>query len=114
MRRLRHTLPWPGWRSPPYGPRSADIGQFSLTCFQRHLKAQGKRPNTIDRYATIVGRFLREVGVPDEAVTVQHAYSWLVERGNASGVSSAWYHVIFYAVVAYLTMRGLPTELQGL
>ena len=90
------------------------MSQSSLTSFQRHLKAQGKRRSTIDRYATIVGRFLREAGVPDEAVTVQHAYAWLVERGNASGVSSPWYNVNFHAVVAYLTMRGLPIELQGL
>ena len=90
------------------------MSQSSLTSFQRHLKAQGKRPGTIDGYATIVGRFLRDTAVPDEAVTAQHAYAWLVERGNASGVSSAWYNVIFHAMVAYLTMRGLPTELQGL
>ena len=47
------------------------MGQSSFTSFQRHLKAQGTRPNTIDRYATSVGRSLREVGVPDEAVPIQ-------------------------------------------
>lgn len=90
------------------------MSQSSLSSFQRHLKAQGKRPGTIDSYSTILDRLMREAEVPAEAVTARHAYDFLVERGNASGISSSWYNVNFHAVVAWLTMCGLPTDLQGL
>jgi integrase len=90
------------------------MSQSSSSSFKRHLIAQGKRPGTVDQYTTIVDRFIREAGVPAEEVTVAHAYDFLVNRGNASGVGSAWYNVMFHAVVAWLTMRGLPVDLQGL
>jgi integrase len=90
------------------------MSQDLIQSFQRHLQAQGKRPGTQDQYVMIVTRFLREVGVPPEAVTEQHAYDYLIERGNAVGLSTSWYNVIFHAVVSWLTMRGLPTDLRGL
>ena len=90
------------------------MSQSSNSSFKRHLIAQGKRPGTVDQYTTIVDRFIREAGVPADEVTAAHAYDFLVNRGNASGVGSAWYNVMFHAVVAWLTMRGLPVVLQGL
>lgn len=90
------------------------MSQDLIHSFQRHLQAQGKRPGTQDMYVMIVTRFLREVGVPPEAVTERHVYDYLVERGNAVGRSTSWYNVIFHALVAWLTMRGLPTDLRGL
>ena len=37
-----------------------------------------------------------------------------VERGTDPELSASWYNVTFHAVVAWLTMRGLPTDLRGL
>ncbi len=85
-----------------------------ILSFERHLVAQGKRPGTVERYASVLTRFLRDAGVPVEQVTADHAYDFLVERGNALGVSSSWFNVIFHAVVAWLESRGLPTGLRGL
>ena len=90
------------------------MSQHSLLSFQRHLQAQGKRPGTQERYVSILARLLRWVEVPAEAVTADHAYAFLVERGNEWGLSASWFNVIFHAVVAWLEMRQLPTELRGL
>lgn len=90
------------------------MSQHPLPSFQRHLQACGKRPGTQDRYVSIVARFLRTAGVPVEAVTAEHAYAFLVERGTDPELSASWYNVTFHAVVAWLTMRGLPTDLRGL
>ena len=102
----------PCWPLPGHG--ASTMSQYLLTSFQRHLQAQGKRPGTQDRYVSIMARLLREVDVPAEAVTADHAYVFLVERGNALGLSASWFNVIFHAVVAWLTMRQLPTDLRGL
>ncbi len=90
------------------------MSQHPLISFQRHLQAQGKRPGTQERYVSILARLLRSVDVPAEAVTVDHAYAFLVERGNDLGLSASWFNVIFHAVVAWLEMRQLPTDLRGL
>lgn len=90
------------------------MSQSSLLSFQRHLRAQGRRPATIDSYGGIVERFLRSVGGPAEATTPQQVYDFLVERGQGPSRSSSWYNVNFHAMVAWLTMRGLPTDLRGL
>lgn len=90
------------------------MSQHPLSFFQRHLQAQGKRPGTQDRYVSILARFLRETDVPVEAITADHAYSFLVERGNHLGVSASWFNVTFHAMVAWLEMRQLPTNLRGL
>jgi integrase len=62
----------------------------------------------------VLDRFLRWVGVPVEAVTPDHVYAFLVERAQVSGRTSSWYNVNFHALVAWLTMRGLSTHLNGL
>lgn len=90
------------------------MSQCPLISFQRHLQAQGKRPGTQDRYVSILARFLRDAGVPAGSITADHAYAFLVERGNALGLSASWFNVIYHAVVAWLTMQGLPTEMRGL
>jgi site-specific recombinase XerD len=90
------------------------MSHSSLLSFQRHLKAQGKRPGTVDSYCGIVERFLRSVDGPGESTTPQQIYGFLVERAHVSGRSSSWYNVNFHAMVAWLTMRGLPTDLHGL
>ena len=90
------------------------MSQDILGSFQRHLQVQGKRPGTQDRYVAILARFLQSVPVPEAAITADHVYDFLMERGTALGVSSSWYNVIFHALVAWLTMRGLPTTLRGL
>lgn len=90
------------------------MSQHALVSFQRHLQAQGKRPGTQDRYVSIVSRFVREAGVPMDVITQDHAYAFLVERGNALGLSASWFNVIFHAVVSWLQMRQLPTDLRGL
>ncbi len=90
------------------------MSQDPLNSFQRHLQAQGKRPGTIDRYVSIVARFLREAGVPASEVAGSHAYAFLVDRGTALGISESWYNVTFHAVVAWLESRGLPADLRGL
>mgnify|MGYP000069207009 CR=1 FL=1 len=90
------------------------MSQHSLLSFQRHLQAQGKRPGTQERYVSILARLLRWVDVPAEAVTADHAYAFLVDRGNELGLSASWFNVIFHAVVAWLEMRQLPTDLRGL
>lgn len=90
------------------------MSQHPRVSFQRHLQAQGKRPGTQDRYVSILARFLREVEAPVEAVTADHVYDFLVERGNALGLSASWFNVTFHAMVAWLEMRGLPTGLRGL
>ncbi len=90
------------------------MSQHLLLSFQRHLQAQGKRPGTQDRYVSILARFLREAVVPVEAVTADHVYDFLVERGNALGLSASWFNVIFHAMMAWLEMRQLPTDLRGL
>lgn len=90
------------------------MSHHSLLSFQRHLKALGRRPGTVDRYCGIVERFLRSVDSPAVSTTPEQVYEFLVERGQASGRSSSWYNVNFHAMVAWLTMRGLPTTLNGL
>ncbi len=90
------------------------MSQCPLQSFQRHLQAQGKRPGTQDRYVSIVAHLVRHAGVPESSITAEHAYAFLVERGNALGLSASWFNVVFHAVVAWLTMRGLPSELRGL
>jgi integrase len=90
------------------------MSQHPLLSFQRHLQACGKRPGTQDRYVSIVRRFLGTAGVPVEAVTAEHAYAFLIERGTDPKLSASWYNVMFHAVVAWLTMRGLSTGLRGL
>lgn len=90
------------------------MSQCPLLTFQRHLQAQGKRPGTQDRYVSILARFLREAGAPVEAITADHAYTFLVARGNALGISASWFNVTFHAVASWLVMRGLPTQLRGL
>lgn len=90
------------------------MSQSAITAFERHLRAQGKRPGTIDSYTTIVRRFFADQAVPPEAITADHAYDWLVDRGNALGLSASWFNVLFHAVVGWLTSRGLPTDLRGL
>jgi integrase/recombinase XerD len=90
------------------------MSQSSSLSFERHLKAQGKRPGTVDSYRMIVERFLRWTGVAESAVTADHAYAYLVERGNEMGLSAAWFNVQFHAVVSWLTMHGLATDLRGL
>jgi integrase len=90
------------------------MSQHPLLSFQRHLQAQGKRPGTQSRYVSIVARFLHETALPASSITEEHAYAFLVERGNELGVSASWFNVTFHAVVAWLEMRGLPTGLRGL
>jgi len=90
------------------------MSQYLFPSFQRHLQAQGKRPGTVDAYCTIVERFLGSTGMAESAVNADHAYAWLVERGTACGLSAAWFNVQFHAVSAWLTMRGLSTDLRGL
>jgi integrase/recombinase XerD len=85
-----------------------------ILSFQRHLQAQGKRPSTIDRYTSIVSRFLTTAGVPASSVTATHAYAFLVDRGNELGLSASWFNVTFHAVLSWLESRGLPTDLRGL
>lgn len=63
---------------------------------------------------SIVARLLREVAVPAEAITADHAYDFLVQRGNHLGLSASWFNVTFHAVMAWLEMRVLPTTLRGL
>jgi len=58
------------------------MSQHSLLSFQRHLQAQGKRPGTQEQCVSILARLLRWVDVPAEAVTADHAYAFLVDRGN--------------------------------
>jgi integrase len=90
------------------------MSQHPLISFQRHLQAQGKRPGTQDRYVSILARFLREAEVPAASITADHAYDFLVERGNVLGLSASWFNVTFHALVAWLEMRQLPTDLRGL
>lgn len=90
------------------------MSQDPILSFQRHLQAQGKRPGTVERYTAIVARFLAWAGVPVSAVTADHAYDFLVERGTALGLSASWFNVTFHAVAAWLESCGLPTELRGL
>ncbi len=90
------------------------MSQSSLLSFERHLKAQGKRPGTVELYVLIVERFLRWTGVDASAVCAEQAYRYLVERGSACGLSASWFNVQFHAVVAWLTMQELPTTLRGL
>lgn len=47
-------------------------------------------------------------------MTNEHAYAFLVDRGNALGLSASCFNVIFRAVMAWLQSRNLPTELRGL
>ena len=79
------------------------MSQDILGSFQRHLQVQGKRPGTQDRYVAILARFLQSVPVPEAAITADHVYDFLMERGTALGVSSSWYNVIFHALGARLT-----------
>lgn len=90
------------------------MSQHPLPSFQRHLHAQGKRPGTQDRYVSILVRFLRETDVPVESITADHAYDFLIERGNELGLSASWFNVTFHAMIAWLEMRQLPTDLRGL
>jgi integrase len=90
------------------------MSQHHLKSFQRHLHAQGKRPGAQDRYVSILARFLRETDVPVESITADHVYDFLVERGNELGLSASWFNVTFHAMIAWLEMRQLPTELRGL
>lgn len=90
------------------------MSQDLILSFQRHLQAQGKRPGTVDRYVSIVSRFLREAGAPPESVGADHAYAFLIDRGTALGLSASWFNVTFHAVVAWLESRELPTALRGL
>jgi integrase len=85
-----------------------------LSTFQRHLQAQGKRPGTQDRYVSILARFLKEVSHPVGTITPDHVYEFLVDRGNELGLSASWFNVTFHAMVAWLQMRDLPTDLRGL
>jgi integrase/recombinase XerD len=88
--------------------------QYHLLFFQRHLQAQGKRPGTQVRYVSILARFFREVDAPVEAISAEDVYAFLIRRGNEPGTSASWYNVSFFAMVAWLTMRGFSTELHGL
>lgn len=90
------------------------MNQCPLLSFQRHLQTQGKRPGTQDRYVSILARLLREVEMPWETITAEQVYGFLVARGTALGMSASWFNVTFHALVAWLTMRGLPTDLRGL
>jgi len=90
------------------------MSQHPLLSFQRHLQAQGKRPGTQDRYVSILARFLRETDVPAGSITADHAYCFLVERGNVLGLSASWFNVTFHALVAWLEMQQFPTDLRGL
>lgn len=90
------------------------MSQHLFPSFQRHLQAQGKRPGTVDKYCMIVERFLRSTEVSESAVTSDHAYAWLIDRSTTCRLSSSWFNVQFHAVFAWLTMRGLPTDLRGL
>lgn len=82
--------------------------------FQRHLNAQGKRPRTQDVYVSILARFLRVTPVDEAAITADHVYDFLIARGNELRRSASWFNVTFHAMVAWLTMRDLPTDLRGL
>lgn len=82
--------------------------------FQRHLNAQGRRPRTQDVYVSILARFLRVTPVDEAAITADHVYDFLIARGNELGRSASWFNVTFHAMVAWLRMRDLPTELRGL
>jgi integrase len=90
------------------------MSQHLLVSFQRHLQAQGKRPGTQDRYVSILARFLRGVEVPAAAITTDHVYDFLVERGTELGLSASWFNVIFHAMVAWLESQRLSTDLRGL
>ena len=90
------------------------MSQHPLVTFQRHLQAQGKRPSTQDRYVSILARFLRETDAPATAITPEHVYQFLVERGNELGLSASWFNVTYHAMVAWLVMQAQPTELRGL
>ena len=90
------------------------MSHSSILPFQRHLTALGRRPGTVDAYVAVVERFVRWALVPAEDTTPAQVYDFLVERAHASRGSSSWYNVNFHALVAWLTMRGLPADLQGL
>lgn len=90
------------------------MSQSAIHSFQRHLIAQGKRPGTVELYATIVGRLLADAGVPVPEVTVDHAYGWLVDLGNRVGRSASWFNVCYHAVVRWLESRRMATDLRGL
>ena len=90
------------------------MSQHLLTSFQRHLQAQGKRPGTQDQYVSILARFLRTIDVSAEAITADHAYDFLIQRGNELGISASWFNVTFHALVTWLEMRQMPTDLRGL
>jgi hypothetical protein len=90
------------------------MSQHPLISFQRHLQSQGKRPGTQDRYVSILARFLREAEVPAAAITADQVDDFLVECGNALGLSASWFNVTFQALVAWLEMQQLPTDLRGL
>lgn len=90
------------------------MSQSSLQSFQRHLQAMGKRPGTQESYVSCVARLITHAGVPADSITSDHAYGFLIDRGNALGVSASWYNVIFNAVVRWFEMRGVPLEVRGL
>ena len=84
------------------------MSHSSLSSFERHLKAQGKRPGTVDSFRMIVERFIRWTGVAEPAVSTAHAYSYLVKRGNELGLSASWFNVEFHAVSAWLSELSGP------
>jgi len=90
------------------------MSQGPLISFQRHLETQGKRPGTQDAYVGVLARFLRSVDLPLDSITAEHVYQHLVERGTAARLSRSWYNVIYHALVAWLEMQGLTTDLRGL
>ena len=90
------------------------MSQDPLISFQRHLETQGKRPGTQDAYVGVLARFLRSVDLPLDSITAEHVYQHLVERGTAARLSRSWYNVIYHALVAWLEMQGLTTDLRGL
>ena len=51
-----------------------------LTCYLDALKVQGRSEKTISRYRYVIGRTMKEIGVPTRRVTVYHLRAYLAKR----------------------------------
>jgi integrase/recombinase XerD len=86
----------------------------SLSFFERHLKARGLQPTTVERYGAIIARLLAHAACAPDAVTSDLAYAFLVDEAHRVGQGASGYNVAFTAVVRWFECCDRALHLRGL
>lgn len=80
-----------------------------LNAFLDAMRVEGRSPKTVVYYEYIIGRMLKNLGIPCGRITVHHLRGWLAqekERGIADSTLNGWRQV-YSAFFGWLHREGL-------